>query len=269
MGVNHFAKDFPNIKRVGCPSQITLDALAEAKELPADEIRQHLLTCSECFTHYRQTLSHRRALEAVAVPGKPASHVRKFRLVPILGATFVGMFAIAAVIVLLTQRQENSNSSLRADGEPALSGVRPNFRSISPEPPPSNLAIKPEVTVPNGRNKSQASTDQYRVKIDLEMYNPLRDANGPQHRPVRLQTRQTELTIKLPAGSPEGRYRISLADPFGTPLQSVEATSRDGIQLRSGLNLSSVTPGQYLICVTREAEVPQCVLGMVEPTHNK
>ena len=59
LGVNHFANDFRNIKDVGCPSQITLDALVESEELPSNEIRKHLLSCSECFTHYRQTLSYR------------------------------------------------------------------------------------------------------------------------------------------------------------------------------------------------------------------
>ena len=269
LGVNHFAKDFPRLKSVGCPSPITLDALVESEELPPDEIRQHLLTCSECFTHYRQKLSDHHATEAISSAANPAGHVRTFRLVPSLGATLVGIIAIAAVIVLLTRPPETSHFNLIADSDPARSGMRSGSASISPEPSPSDGATKPEAIAVTHRKKPRTSTTQDKATIDLERYNALRDASGPRQRPLRLQTRLTELTIKLPAGSPKGRYRISLADPFGTPLQSAEASSRDGIEFSSNMNLSSVKPGQYLICVTRQAEIPQCVLGMVESTHNK
>jgi hypothetical protein len=105
--------------------------------------------------------------------------------------------------------------------------------------------------------------------IDLEMHNALRDERAIQPSPVVLHTGMNELTIKLPLGSPKGAYQLRLADPFGNPLQSVDAISHDGRRLRTHLNLNSVKPGQYSICLAREMEVPQCVLVIVEPNPMK
>ena len=73
----------------------------------------------------------------------------------------------------------------------------------------------------------------------------------------------------MPDGSPAGRYRVSLAEPFGTPLQSVEIISRDGLQLRLHLDLSSVKAGKYFVCIGRETEIPQCVPAVIEPGPDK
>jgi hypothetical protein len=50
---NYFLEANPNPKRIGCPPEEKLKAVAENR-LPVDDpARLHLASCSECFAEYR------------------------------------------------------------------------------------------------------------------------------------------------------------------------------------------------------------------------
>ena len=269
-GINHFAGDYPNSERTNCPPLELLGELVQSRKLPGDEIRGHLFTCSECFVDYREELSRRRESQSgVAV----AKETRTPRLVPVLAAALVGIVTLSAVL-LVKRKQEpagdvaNVNSNLDGERYPAADDKPANLRSTSPAPTLPQPSTSPRPS-PKRRNTSRPLVAENRLTIDIDSYNALRGAGRSEERPVLLKTTKNELTIKMPDGSPAGRYRVSLADPFGTPLRSVETISRDGLQLRLKLDLSLVKPGKYFVCLARETEVPQCVPAVIETSPNK
>lgn len=270
LGINHFARDYPNSKRNNCPPPELLGATIQSGKLPGDELRGHLFTCSECFVHYREELSRYREPESgVVAIGSTAQETRTPRLVPVLAAALVGIVTISAVLLVKRQHEPagdlaNVNSNLDGEKDPAQDD-EPSLRSTSPAPTLPHPSTPPRPPSSRGRNSSRPLVAENRLTIDIDRYNALRGAGRSEDRPVLLQTTKNELTIQMPDGSPAGSYRVSLADPFGTPLQSVEIISRDGLQLRVDLDLSAVKPGKYFVCLARETEVPQCVPAMIEP----
>lgn len=48
----YFSADFPNLARTGCSTPKFLQELVRSRELPGQELRSHLLGCSECFSFY-------------------------------------------------------------------------------------------------------------------------------------------------------------------------------------------------------------------------
>jgi hypothetical protein len=275
LAVTHFVEDFPNPKRDDCPALSTLDAMIQSQELPLDDVREHLLMCSECFAYYRQGLARGRTDRQVVGMGE-AHHNYKPRLAPILAGGLAGVLALAiCVFVVIRERNKgigegaNLNATLNMERAPVAGEDEKVPRSAMPAATPSQSPARLESSVSNGRNSSQPLIAENRVSIDFGRYSPLRSTTQPRHSPILLRTTQNELTVKLPDGSPKGKYGVNLADPYGATLRSVEAISRDGTQLRLELNLSSVKPGDYLICVTRETEVPQCIPSVVKPLSSK
>ena len=272
LGVNHFARDYPQINRNNCPPLEVLGALVQSGKLPPDEIREHLFTCSECFVVYREALSRRHAHETRVV-GSAVPDRRLPRLVPAVAATLVGVLTIAGIFVVVKRNDEQgqglANANLEGEKNPAGEDKPSGLRSISPAPTPPHVSTQPQPPAPRNRKDSRPLIAENKLQIDLDRYNALRGAGGSIDRPISLQATKNELTVKLPDASPAGRYRVSLTDPFGTSLQSVEVISRDGVQLSLDLDLSSIKPGKYFVCLARETEVPQCVPAMIEPRRNR
>ena len=266
LGVNHFAREYPQLNRNHCPPSEMLGTLVQSGKLPPDEIREHLFTCSDCFVNYRQELSRRHASESPIV-GIAERGRRIPRLVPAVAAALVSILTIVAIFVVVKRNNEQSrelahvNSNLEGEGKPS------GLRSISPAPTPPHVSTRSPA--PQNRSDSRPVIAENKLDIDLDRYNALRGAGGSIDRPVLLKTTKNELTVKLPDASPAGRYRVSLTDPFGTSLQSVAVNSRDGVQLSLELDLTSVKPGKYFVCVSRETEVPQCVPALIEPRRNR
>lgn len=271
LAVTHFSENLPNPKAEDCPARSTLDAMIQSQELPLDDMREHLLACSECFVYYRQALNRQHDKKVVAIGAAIQSH--RPRLVPILASGLIGVLALAVLVfVVLRERNkgiENLNSTSNVERPPVAARNEGTPGSAMPAATSSQSPTRPESSLPHGRNNSQPLIAENRVSIDFERYNPLRSGGRPQHPPILLKTMENELTFKLPDGSPKGKYGVNLADPYGTTLRSVEATSQDGTRLQLKLNLSSVTAGNYLLCLTRETEIPQCVPSVVKPVSRK
>ena len=109
------------------------------------------------------------------------------------------------------------------------------------------------------RNRPPRLLAVNRVAIDLEGISMLRDAKRAESARIVLSATQNQVAIKLPYRSPKGIYD----DPFGNSVRSAAGQSEDGVALRTNLNLSHVKPGKYMICVTRDSEVPDCVQATV------
>ena len=262
LAATHFAGDFPNQSRDDCPPPGTLSALISSGLLPSDDVREHMLMCSECFAYYRRELAHRRANEAIV-------NTHRTRLVPILAGGLAAVLAVLAVLVIYSRNQgtgENTNVNPAPGGvsAPIAAGEGWDARSSTTEAPANR-----ESTVPNRKRPSTLLIAENRVTINLENFNPLRGGVLAQPPPEPLRATRNELLIKLPADSPHGAYTVTLTNPYGRTLRSAEVVSRDGAQLQLKLNLISVKPGDYLLCVTRQTEVPQCIPTVIKPVIRK
>jgi hypothetical protein len=98
-----------------------------------------------------------------------------------------------------------------------------------------------------------------RVTIDLEAITTLRDGKSARIASIILSATLNQILIMLPSNGPRGAYEVSLADPFGNTVLSTAGQSENGKTLLANLILKDVKPGNYLICVTRKTEVPECV----------
>jgi len=61
LGRRHFAHDFPNPTRKGCPQDDVLRLLAEQPQKVEDSILDHITLCSPCYTTYSGFLQQMKA----------------------------------------------------------------------------------------------------------------------------------------------------------------------------------------------------------------
>jgi CHAT domain-containing protein len=257
-GMRHFAQDFANPAGEGCIPAGVLNALIHSATLPSDDIREHLLTCSVCFVHYRSELArHRAGASAVTISRSFA----RSQLVPILGAS---VLAIAIITLFVFKRDAARPGPAQTVANVNLNTNTTN-NSVSNDQPPVSTPSQPPQTSRDSRHLIARNN----VDVDLEMHNPRRTPEGTTSPSINLRRMLNTLRFKLPPGSPKGKYKVSLANPFGHYLRTVEGISRDGLRLRVDLDLSSVKAGNYLVCVGRQADVPQCVVATVGPARKQ
>ena len=66
-GRAHFAKDFPNPKRIGCPAGEKLKQLAERPGIAEESVLNHVSFCSPCYRDYSRFLqAHKKKIRARA-----------------------------------------------------------------------------------------------------------------------------------------------------------------------------------------------------------
>jgi hypothetical protein len=56
LGRKHFAEDFPNPKRQGCPPKSGLKLLADHPRQAEESILNHISSCSPCYRAYSRLL---------------------------------------------------------------------------------------------------------------------------------------------------------------------------------------------------------------------
>lgn len=59
-GRTHFAKDFPNPQRIGCPAAEKLRQLAECPGFADESVLNHISFCSPCYRAYSGFLQIRK-----------------------------------------------------------------------------------------------------------------------------------------------------------------------------------------------------------------
>ena len=64
LGRRHFAHDFPNPTRQGCPQDDVLRLLAEQPTKVEDSVLDHITLCSPCYTTYSAFLQQMKAKQS-------------------------------------------------------------------------------------------------------------------------------------------------------------------------------------------------------------
>ena len=71
LGRKHFARDFPNPKRLGCPAKVELKRLANNPRDANESVLSHISYCSPCYGDYGRFLQARKKkLRSKSVKGR-------------------------------------------------------------------------------------------------------------------------------------------------------------------------------------------------------
>jgi hypothetical protein len=60
IGRKHFARDFPNPKRLGCPTKADIESLAKNPRKAKESVLSHLSFCSPCYRDYSRLLQAKK-----------------------------------------------------------------------------------------------------------------------------------------------------------------------------------------------------------------
>jgi len=249
----HFAGDFPNPQRKGCPVPGTLQALVRAERLPDDELQLHLFKCSECFNEYRaEVLVWRQEKELSADAGigwrAVLDALRNWRI-PI-SATVAVLLLLAAGIVFRRMPAPQSNP-MRSQPVPQASVVVENSQ---PEPPG---AIPPTPVIT--QQQSTAEERLLAVRIDLNNQGSLgtqQRSGGEVSTPISLPRAFVRLKLKLPREYAPGLYRVSLLDDYLRSVVSGQSVTTDGNYLVVKLDLRHLPRQFYRLSLTQKDEAP-------------
>jgi hypothetical protein len=145
-------------------------------------------------------------------------------------------------------------SSSESSSQPAYKDERLPKEEISPARPSRGSSLK--------RQKLIAQ-----VSIDLEEYTRLRES-GVEERPINIPQSRVRLLLNMPEGSSRGLYDVSIVDAFGKPLLSKKASNPDGKSLRITLDTSGLQERKYILCLSREEEIPDCYTLLISGTYS-
>lgn len=217
----HFASDFPNPQRAGCPASGKLQAIVLAERLPDDALQQHLFGCSECFNEYRVAVLEQRQTNATKIGWreKLAVWLWEWRT-PLL--TGLGALLLLAIGFSLWQNRrpaKHSTTEIASSGSPTPSPMRSEETAALPE------------------TSSTPEADRLlAVRLDLNDVYSLGEqnrggANDAASKPIRLQAAHLSLTLGMRDDSPAGDYRIQVLDSRG---QLVTKTAQARVRYREG-----------------------------------
>lgn len=238
-GDEYQSNDFPNPNREGCPDEQALFKAVRSGSLIDEVLREHLLTCSPCFTDFKNMKN----------AGKTSSYPKA--LVAGIGTfTVVVLFAIALFVFTdfnPTDGTEISGNNTRKGSE------SPEEKTVPP--------LKKEFT--NTVPKTQSNTTSFRTfDFDIASNNVDRGGLNRAERKL-LPAERVKIRVRLSDGSPSGMYRVSLLDEFGRSLSSEIRTTSDGIALAASLDLSRLG-GPARLCVAAGDEVPDCFSVLIK-----
>jgi hypothetical protein len=260
----YFSSEFPNPQRLDCPIEGTLSALVRARELPDDNLRAHLMGCSECLGEYRTAVRtrDRYPTHVAAVSSSSRMPIIFERLrVPIFAGT-IALVLVSVLGIYFWGRRDDHRSALTPSspvfpGSPSPSGqsspAAPTLPALGASPIP-NSPSPPRVS-PSAQGELLAMNT---VAVDLEEFSALRggEGNSGSQLSIKLRVPRTRLNLKFPPGSPAGRYSLTVVNGAGVTLAEATATSLNGTDLSAVLNLQNIAPGSYRLRLTRAGEVP-------------
>ena len=125
-GRSYWAEAYPNPERQGCPPAMRWQTLVQSQALPDVALSDHLFSCAECFTYYRQTLAAREAKPPAQRAVKP---VRQFAFVP----RGVRRWGVVAASVLLLVGGAVWWATLQKPVEVAQQQQRDTTRNAAPK----------------------------------------------------------------------------------------------------------------------------------------
>lgn len=281
----HYATNFPNPQRRGCPTPGEVLRVIEAGRTPDQHLLDHLFACSECFGEYRQTLvQHRDEIAGVPVAGW--SRMSSIFTMKRISAMVILSSLVFVVCLMLREPAPGLRNS-----EPALSTASGVQTGAAGEKPPNQIAAPaPAVTtqLPAQRrgvsrtSQAPGASDLIVVKVDLDDYRVLREpqeGKSPvadekpsgkesekppgglneklaEEKMISLPAARAFLVLRLPETAVAGEYTVSLVDAFDLVLFSRQAVSREGVKLRVALDLRRIAPEKYRLRLSREGEAP-------------
>lgn len=260
----HFATDFPNPERIDCPAPETYSDLITHKQLPSEQLQTHLRSCSECFRNYRSLLEAQRQ----SVVLKPHWATPKYRYKRAFSFGLVIVFICIAFYGLYrlrqTKQQNTEQSSASRQGQEGTPAPENNTKSVSANQDDQTPTVERKKTLPAPvTSPSRAKVAAPTVAINFGRQKISRSDSRDEIPPVIFVAGLNQATVRLAPGSPKGEYRLTLTDPFGKEVKAPVVGIFDGRILRADLDLNFVTPGKYLICIVRAAEVPDCLPAQV------
>ena len=265
----HFATRFPNKRRTGCPAPGVIQS-ACADQPPSDELRDHLLRCSECFNEYSAALRNYHQQTG----GATATGNWRTKLKDALSRWRLPLFVSAAASVLLTvglfiqrrrQTEAPQSSYTRSQPAPVASAGNPP----TPAPPAPTTRPTPDPMPAPMFDKSRPA-ESLAINVDLNRYSALGDAiRGAslreEERKIKLPPRRALLKLRLRRGSEAGRYRISIVDPNSNRLIQTIARSHDGKSLNAILNLRRAARTAHRLRVERGDDMNEYLIEISTP----
>jgi hypothetical protein len=260
----HFASDFPNPGRINCPSPEAYNDVITRKQLPSEELQSHLRSCSECFGIYRSLLDAQRKPIVLkpdwATPISWYKRILSFGLVTVL----ICIASYGFYRLYQTKQQNIEQPSASQQRQERVPAPQNNTTSVSANQNDQTPAMERRKTLPAPlTSPSRAIIAAHTVAINFGRQKISRSGSQTEIAPVMFVAALNRATVRLTPDSPKGEYRLTLNDPFGKEVRPPVMGIFDGRTLRAELDLNSVTPGKYLICIVRAAEVPDCLPAQV------
>jgi hypothetical protein len=262
----YFAADFPNPERRGCPPRPELIEAARVARWPSDDLRAHLMSCSDCFNEFRADRQTAAAARGATLLERMTAVFTGWRTA-LAGAALLALLAVITVIALRHHSRTPADDTAESVTSVADDSSRTAANRAPDWPATNNMASAPNTNAnppPSQGRRSPAVV--YMAKVALDDYPVLRGAagqNSQNHKVLTLAPRRYELVLFLPEGSEAGRYRVSVADEFGKTKTAASSASADGRGLRVPLDLSRLAQKPYFLCIARrrnagKEEPPRC-----------
>ncbi len=260
----HFATDFPNPERIDCPAPETYSDLISRKRLPSEPLQKHLRSCSECFRMYRSLLDAQRTPMVLrpnwVTPISWYKRVLRFGLpIILIGIAFYGFYSLYQ-----SKRQGPEQRSARQQQQGAYTAQNKETSAATDQHHQPVVVERSTASPDHLTFPSRAAVAAHTVVINFVRQRISRSASQSKIQPVMFVAGLNRVTVRLSAESPKGEYEVTLNDPFGKEVKRPVTGTFDGRTLHAKLDLTSVSPGKYLICVARAAEVPDCLPAVVK-----
>jgi len=232
---DYFSTDFPNVARIECPRN-EIEGVINSSRLPQDRLREHILSCSNCFRSYQQTLSARQP-DRITLLSPWKRFLVSARQPQFVVACVVLIFILASVAVIYVRRGEQPGSVVaenKSTGSPSES-VTEHSRDLLSQ---------------NANNSVEIHFDEYHLRGD----------KNAEETPAEARRGPAQFMITLPQGSPVGEYSVFLVDAFDKTVRKTTSQSPDGKMLVVKLDLGKLPYDRYRLCLSWQAEARNCKL---------
>jgi len=230
---DYFSNDFPNSSLADCPTLGDLKQIISECKLPSDELRRHLLGCSNCFQIYRNALAGRNGAVTIGSGWRALGAFMRASVVVPIAAALVLLIVIGVCILYV--RSNRSKNYVASDGQ-----------TYSPIPATPQSEQSPDLSARNA------------VQIDFNNYRVQRGGKNGENPTTEVSRASVAFAITLPEGSPGGKYAVRLEDPNGKAVKEASVQAVDRKILKVDIDFSKLAPKKYRLCVSRKSESPNC-----------
>lgn len=278
-----FSTDFPNPQRVGCPPKESFGELIGGKQLPGEELQNHLLACSECFNEYRAEL----LLTKSATVSKKNISPFGIRLA-FAGGLIAVLIAVGSLFWFRQTtsnppeiaQNKNLNSDVAVLTDAVAGNSETNVKATVENPPPvverNNTNAKPQInTTPYNKNERKPPVKESdapllaKNDVEINLNDPVwrgsSAAGASNQKVVRLEAKKARIRVKLPKENPEGIYQVFLVDEFAKALTEKKTIRTKNQTLSVEFDLRKISGNQKRLCFAPVGEIPDCVLVNVVP----